>query len=144
MCSVVSYSLQPHGLYVVPPGSSVHGIFQVEDWSRLPFPSPGNNSHFDVASSTPGVTLIVPTPIFFISKKLDASALPTPSSECCCDLELSPMEVTDQQKVPPWDFRGGSVATTLCSQCRGPGFDHQSGNEILRAVIKILCATTKI
>ena len=25
-------------------------------------------------------------------------------------------------------FLGGSVAKTLCSQCRGPGFDRQSGN----------------
>ena len=25
-----------------PPGSSVHGIFQAEYWSGLPFPSPGN------------------------------------------------------------------------------------------------------
>ena len=25
-----------------PPGSSIHGIFKQEYWSRLPFPSPGN------------------------------------------------------------------------------------------------------
>ena len=25
-----------------PPGSSVHGIFQQEYWSELPFPSPGD------------------------------------------------------------------------------------------------------
>ena len=28
-----------------PPGSSVHGIFQQEYWSGLPFPSPGDLSH---------------------------------------------------------------------------------------------------
>ena len=38
---VVSDSLQPYGLYS-PPGSSVHGIFQQECWSGLPFPSPGD------------------------------------------------------------------------------------------------------
>jgi len=36
--SVVSDSLRPHGLH--PPSSPVHGIFQQEDWSGLPFPSP--------------------------------------------------------------------------------------------------------
>ena len=27
-----------------------------------------------------------------------------------------------------WDFPGGAVDKTLCSQCRGPGFDPWSGN----------------
>ena len=27
-----------------------------------------------------------------------------------------------------WDFPGGPVVKTLCSQCRGPGFDPWSGN----------------
>ena len=37
-CSVVSYSLQPHGLYS-PPGSSVHGIFQARilAWIAISF-----------------------------------------------------------------------------------------------------------
>ena len=39
--SVLSGSLQPHGLYNLP-GSSVHGISQQEYWSGLPFPSPGD------------------------------------------------------------------------------------------------------
>ena len=26
------------------------------------------------------------------------------------------------------DFPSGAVAKTPCSQCRGPGFDHWSGN----------------
>ena len=28
----------------------------------------------------------------------------------------------------PWDFPGGPVVRTPCSQCRGPGFDPWSGN----------------
>ena len=39
-CSVVSDSLQPHGLY--PQGSSVCEFSRQECWSRLPFPSPGD------------------------------------------------------------------------------------------------------
>ena len=27
-----------------------------------------------------------------------------------------------------WDFPGGPVGKTLCSPCRGPGFDPWSGN----------------
>ena len=33
ICCTMDYS---------PPGSSIHGIFQQEYWSRLPFPSPGD------------------------------------------------------------------------------------------------------
>ena len=32
------------------------------------------------------------------------------------------------QKHQFWDFPGGLVAKTLCSQCRGPGFDLLLGN----------------
>ena len=38
--SVVSNSLQPHRLSL--PGSSVHGISQLEYWSGLPFHPPGD------------------------------------------------------------------------------------------------------
>ena len=31
-------------------------------------------------------------------------------------------------EIPFQDFPGGPVAKTLCSQCRGPGFDPSSGN----------------
>ena len=37
-----------------PPGSSVHGIFQQEYWSELPFPSPGDLPY-------PGLELRSPT-----------------------------------------------------------------------------------
>ena len=40
MCTVLSNSLHPYRL--CPPGFSVHGIFQQESWSGLPFPSPGD------------------------------------------------------------------------------------------------------
>ena len=31
-------------------------------------------------------------------------------------------------QVYPWDFPGGPMAKTPCSECRGPRFDLQSGN----------------
>ena len=41
-------------------------------------------------------------------------------------------EVTELDKVKivacEWDLSGGQVAKTLCSQCRGSGFDPWSGN----------------
>ena len=44
---------------------------------------------------------------------------------------LSEMGLPEQGQVPGrqrsrillWDFLGGPVVKTLCSQCRGPGFD---------------------
>ena len=39
-------------------------------------------------------------------------------------------------KSKTWGFPGGSVATTLGSQCRGPRFDPWSGNYIPRAITK--------
>ena len=33
-----------------------------------------------------------------------------------------------QKRTNPGDFPGGPVAKTLCSQCRGPGFNAWSGN----------------
>ena len=38
------------------------------------------------------------------------------------------------------DFPGGSVAKTLCFQCRGPGFKPWSGNKIPCAVTKTSCS----
>ena len=38
-------------------------------------------------------------------------------------LDLSLLE-----RKPFWDFPGGTVAKTPCSQCRGPGFNPWSGN----------------
>ena len=40
----------------------------------------------------------------------------------------------DQQG--PGDFPGGPVAKTLCSQCRGPGFNPWSGKLIPYATIQ--------
>ena len=41
-CSVVSGSLQPHGLYVAYQDSPSTGFSRQEYWSGLPFPSPGD------------------------------------------------------------------------------------------------------
>ena len=38
-----------------PPGSSVHGIFQQEYWSRLPFPSRGDLPHAGIEPASPGL-----------------------------------------------------------------------------------------
>ena len=57
LCSVVSDSLQPHGLWK--PGSFVHGTFQQEYWSGLPFPSPGDLPEPEIKSESP-VTPVTP------------------------------------------------------------------------------------
>ena len=36
-----------------PPGSSVHGIFQARNWSRLPFPSPGDFPNLGIKLESP-------------------------------------------------------------------------------------------
>ena len=41
-------------------------------------------------------------------------------------------------KVWPGDFPGGPVAKTLCSQCRGPGFDPWSGNQFHMLQLRVL------
>ena len=41
------------------------------------------------------------------------------------------------------DFPGGPVANTRCSQCRGPGFDPWSGNQIPHAATKIQSSQIK-
>jgi hypothetical protein len=43
-----------------------------------------------------------------------------------------------------WDFPGGPGAKTPCSQCRGPGFDFWSGNQIPHASTKGSHASTKL
>ena len=35
------------------PGSSVHGILQAEDWSRLPFPSPEDLPNLEIKPRSP-------------------------------------------------------------------------------------------
>ena len=42
-----------------------------------------------------------------------------------------------------WDFPGGQVAKTACSQCRGPRFDPWSGNYFPHATTKTSYATTR-
>ena len=73
--SVVSNSLQPHRLSL--PGSSVHGISQLEYWSGLPFHPPGD-------LPDPGVDPASP-----VSPPLQVYSLPTePSGEprAACEL----------------------------------------------------------
>ena len=49
-----SYPTLSNPIDCSPPGSSVHGIFQQEYWSELPFPSPGDLPY-------PGLELRSPT-----------------------------------------------------------------------------------
>ena len=54
-CSVVSDSLQAHGLW--PPGSSVHGILQTKilNWRGQSFPSPGDLPHSGIKPRSPAL-----------------------------------------------------------------------------------------
>ena len=57
----------------------------------------------------------------------------------CCREEKS----EEPYKTLGKDFLGGLVAETPRSQCRGPGFDPWSGNQISHATTKIPHAATK-
>ena len=52
-CSVVSDSLQPHGLN--PPGSSVMGFSRQQSLSGLPFPFPGDLPDPRIRPSSPAL-----------------------------------------------------------------------------------------
>ena len=92
----MSDSLQPQGLYVAPPGSSVHGTSpaRILQWVDIAFPGdlpdPGLNPHPHCRQETP---------VQFLVWELDRDRLPTP-------VFLS--------------FPGGSDGLP---QCRRPGFD---------------------
>ena len=74
-----------------------------------------------------------------------------PKGILCCEILANENMKPSQLENCFWDFPDCPVAKTRCSQLRGPGFDHWSGNEIPRAAtkslnvaIKRLQATTKI
>ena len=52
-CSVVSDSLQPHGLYVAHQPPLSMKIFRQEHWSGLPFPTPGDLLHLGIEPASP-------------------------------------------------------------------------------------------
>ena len=52
-------------------------------------------------------------------------------------------EKVDNQEQGWGLFPGGPLTKTLCSQCRGPGFDPGSGNKIPQAATERSHATTK-
>ena len=54
----------------------------------------------------------------------------------------SRLNILKQQKSLSGDFAAGPVASTPHSQCRGPGFDPWSGNQIPYATTKNSHATT--
>ena len=49
-----------------------------------------------------------------------------------------------KEKKIIWDFSGGTVAKTLCCQCRRPGFNPWSGNETPHATTKTWHSQNKI
>ena len=52
-------------------------------------------------------------------------------------------EKSQLKRTTYWDFPGGPVSKTLCSQCRGPKFDPWSGNWISHAITKNWHTATK-
>ena len=82
LCSVVSDSLQPHGRWK--PGSFVHGTFQQEYWSGLPFPSPGDLPEPEIKSQSP-VTPV--TPVVPATKTTTKETPATPSKTVAEDKE---------------------------------------------------------
>ena len=59
---------------------------------------------------------------------------------CSTSLIIREMQI----KTIMRDFLGDPVSKTLCSQCRGPGFNTGSGNYIPHATAKFPCAAVKI
>ena len=43
-------------------------------------------------------------------------------------LDVLVMTIREEKEKESRDFSGGPVAETLCSQCKGPGFNPWSGN----------------
>ena len=76
--------------------------------------------------------------IMVFSRRLDgiAHTAEEASSYLKSNCDMLPLDLiglvmmqNNKQKLQAiWDFPGGSVDKTLCSQCRGPGFDPWSGN----------------
>ena len=71
-----------------------------------------------------------------------------PGEAVCVSAVLKDGSRLPQFKAPfkftaPWDFPGGSVAKTTCSQCRGPGLDLWSGNQIPHAATNCSHAATE-
>ena len=54
-CSVMSDSLQPHGLYVVHEAPLFMGFSRQEYWNGLPFPSPRDLTNLGVKSISPAL-----------------------------------------------------------------------------------------
>ena len=88
-----------------PPGSSVHGIFQEEHWSGLPFPPSGDLPH-------PGIEPVSPTlaGMFFTTEPpgKPVSNLQIVLKDCCSGQDKrgsSPQRTNTKVLAPPGDFR---------------------------------------
>ena len=62
-----------------------------------------------------------PGPLLLATRLYRMQSLP------CSEVRPAGVEKKEQKQMGG-DFPGGAVVKTLCSQCRGPGFDPWSGN----------------
>ena len=133
--SIMFDSLGHHGLYS-PSGtssSSVHGIFQarllevirVEAWwSDMTGVLIRRRGYRDL----------------FLSMHTQRKGHVRTQWECSC-LQARKRDLIRNQ---PWDFTSSAVAKILHAQCRGPGFDLWSGDQIPHAAAKDFMLHTKI
>ena len=88
-----------------------------------------------------------PTLVFLPGESHGRRSLAGYSPQGCKKLDMTEVSMHTQEFRGGgliWDFPGGLVAKTLCSQCREPGFSPWPGNQIPQAALKILHASTKI
>ena len=86
-CSVVSNSLQPHGLYSLP-GSSIHGIIQAKYWRKLPCPPLGDLPNLGIKPWSPTLQMYSllsepPGKPLFSSPSLSQIRFLWPHVDCC-------------------------------------------------------------
>ena len=130
------------------PGSSVHGLLQARilEWVTIPF-SRGSSwprdrtwvswiagrffyhlSHQSESKLLPNCfKLIMLISVEIILVNISVLNMHSYARYCC-----KPFTQTDDVIYEYFsrDFPGGPVAKILCSQCKGPRFDPESGNEI--------------
>ena len=78
-CSLVSDTLQPHGLYYSMPGSCPWGFSRQEYWSGLPFPTPGDLPDPGIEPASPVSPALASR---FFTTELSGNTLS--KAFCCC------------------------------------------------------------
>ena len=105
----------------------------------------------DEQSGIPPTHTSVPLPGKTCSPAEHHSLQPGNQTPLCFSLNTTKTDMLAKLKIQLRDFPGGPVAKTLPSQCRGPGFNPWSGNQVPHAAIqssqqatKTPCATMKV